>query len=574
MPMHRRSAWSVVFALAVASSCSSSAEEPAASPPSSGPPATASAAGECPTGLEDALGAWGDAGFDGTVALVSGSDSCVAATGLRDRESDAAMTGDTVFAIGSISKSFTAAAVMTLVADGRLSLDDRAGDVVGGLAGPVADATIEQLLTHTSGLVGDAGPDHQPLGRDEAIAAISALPHEFAPGTDFAYTNAGYTLLALVVDEVTGDYRDYMADQVLPVAGESTEAGFWDGEPAARGQRAIGYLDSGPTEVMGDFSGPHWATSGNGDLAMSTPTLASWTAALFAGDLLPPDAVESISIPRWDHGDGTSETFGWVRYDASVLGAAGFAAAGGGGDIGHDAIVAFVPEAQTAIAVASSTPEVTAEQLLQAIIDPLVTGEPIPHPATGDSDGTELDQGTIDRVTGTYALDGGGELAVDAEGDTLVVTATGDAAVDALFSLPEAVTAEDVAAHERAVVELITGDDPVGAEERDLLDDTVGTIDDVTLHGTIADQNELRTYVTVTGSADSLDLWYALTDDGAIAAAEGPTDAPSASFTPQRDGTFLDADPTGGRGDVVLTFGDDTVTVEHGTITVTARKNA
>ena len=79
---------------------------------------------------------------------------------------------------------------------------------------------------------------------------------------------------------------------------------------------------------------------------------------------------------------------------------------------------------------------------------------------------------------------------------------------------------------------------------------------------------------TVTGSADSLDLWYALTDDGAIAAAEGPTDAPSASFTPQRDGTFLDADPTGGRGDVVLTFGDDTVTVEHGTITVTARKNA
>ena len=259
---------------------------------------------------------------------------------------------------------------------------------------------------------------------------------------------------------------------------------------------------------------------------------------------------------------------------ASVLGAAGFAAAGGGGDIGHDAIVAFVPEAQTAIAVASSTPEVTAEQLLQAIIDPLVTGEPIPHPATGDSDGTELDQGTIDRVTGTYALDGGGELAVDAEGDTLVVTATGDAAVDALFSLPEAVTAEDVAAHERAVVELITGDDPVGAEERDLLDDTVGTIDDVTLQGTIADQNELRTYVTVTGSADSLDLWYALTDDGANAAAEGPTDAPSASFTPQRDGTFLDADPTGGRGDVVLTFGDDTVTVEHGTITVTARKNA
>jgi CubicO group peptidase (beta-lactamase class C family) len=574
--MHRRSARFIVLALVVAASCSSSAEEPAASPPSSGPPATAAATGECPTGLEDALGAWGDVGFDGTVAIVRGSDSCVAAAGLRDRESRSAMTGDSVFAIGSISKSFTAAAVMTLVSDGRLSLDDRAGDVVGGLVGPVADATVEQLLTHTSGLVGDAGPDHQPLGRDEAIAAINALPHEFAPGADFAYTNAGYTLLALAVDEVTGDYRGYMADQVLPVAGEPTEAGFWDGEPAARGRRAIGYLDSGPTEVMGDFSGPHWATSGNGDLAMSTPTLAAWTAALFTGGLLPAEAVESIGTPRWDHGDGTSETLGWVRYDASLFGAAGFAAAGGGGDVGHDAIVAFVPETRTAIAVASSTPGVTAEQLLQEILDALVTGEPIPHPATGNSGGggTHLDQATVDRVTGTYAVDGGGELAVAAEGDELVVAATGGTAVRALFSLPEAFTDEDVAAHERAVVELITGDDPAGAEEREMLDDTVGKIDDVAVQGTIADQNELRTYVTVTGGDDSLDLWYALTDDGAIAAAEGPTDAPAATFVPQRDGTFVDADPTGGRDEVTLTFGDDTVTVAHGTITVTARKAA
>ena len=524
--MHRRSTWFVVAALAVATSCSSSAKDPAASPASSRPPGTAAATGECPTGLEEALGAWGDAGFDGTVAIVQGSDSCVAAAGLRDRESGTAMTGDTVFAIGSISKSFTAAAIMALVSDGRLSLGDRAGDIVDGLVGPVADTTIEQLLTHTSGLVGDAGPDHQPLGRDEAVAAIGELPQGFAPDTDFGYTNAGYTLLALVIDEVTSDYRSYMADQVLPVDGQPSGAGFWDGEPAARGPRAIGYLESGRTEVMGDFQGPHWATSGNGDLAMSAPTLAAWTAALFAGDLLPAEAVESISTPRWTHGDGTSETLGWVRYDASVFGAAGFAAAGGGGDIGHNAIVAFVPETRTAIAIASSTPEVTAEQLLKEIVEALVTGEPVPHPATGD--GTDLDQATIDQVAGTYTVDGGGELVVDGEGggDALAAIATGDAAVDALFSLPEPFTAEDVAAHERAVVELITGDDPVGAEEREMLDDTVGTVGDVVLQGTIADQDELRSYVTVTGRDGSLDLWYSLTEQGAIAAAEAPPTRP------------------------------------------------
>jgi hypothetical protein len=122
------------------------------------------------------------------------------------------------------------------------------------------------------------------------------------------------------------------------------------------------------------------------------------------------------------------------------------------------------------------------------------------------------------------------------------------------------------------VIELLTGDDPVGAEERDILEGTVGPIEDVIARGTIVDDNELRTYVTVTGGMSTLDLWYALTEQGAIAAAEGPTDPPSATFTQQRADTFANVDPTGGRPAVTLTFGTDTVMVDNGTTTTTARK--
>ena len=185
---------------------------------------------------------------------------------------------------------------------------------------------------------------------------MGGLPRVFPAGTDFGYTNGGYTLLALIIDSVTGDYRGYLADHLLDPAGAAPDAGFWDGHPAARGPRAVGYTEAGAAAAGGDFPGPHWAMSGNGDLAMSMPTLAALTAALFRGEILPGRATAALTKPRWDNGDGTSETYGWVRLGADVLGAAGLAAAGGGGDTGHNAVVAYLPASDLVVAIGSSTP--------------------------------------------------------------------------------------------------------------------------------------------------------------------------------------------------------------------------
>ena len=314
-------------------------------------PGARSPAPVCDAELDRAFRAWADAGFSGSVAVTTGGEpDCVAAYGLADRDADRPNTVDTVFAIGSVSKAFTAAAVLDLVDAGRLTLSDRAGDLVPGLTGPAAGVTVEQLLLHTSGLTGSHGQDHEPLSRATAVAAIGRLGLAFEPGSDFLYSNAGYTLLALVVEAVSGrPYRDQLAAEILPLPGGDVAGGFWDGEPAAPGPRAVGYGDAGPTDEMGDFGGPHWALAGNGDLAMTMGELADWTHALFTGRIVGPGAVGLLDRLRFDQGDGTAEAPGWVAVNAQAYGEPILTTAGGGGDVGHDTVVAWLPESERVV---------------------------------------------------------------------------------------------------------------------------------------------------------------------------------------------------------------------------------
>src|SRR5690606_20316260 len=112
----------------------------------------------CETELVRELSGWAEAGFSGSIAFATETGlECAAAFGLADTAASEPNTTETVFAIGSVSKAFTAAAVFGLVDGGELALGDRAGDLVPGLGGPAAEATVEQLLLHTGGLTGSHG---------------------------------------------------------------------------------------------------------------------------------------------------------------------------------------------------------------------------------------------------------------------------------------------------------------------------------------------------------------------------------------------------------------------------------
>lgn len=547
--------------------CTSDADEPSSDEGAAPRPST------CDPPLDRAFRAWAEEGFSGSVAIsTAGRFDCVAGYGVADASTEEPVTDETVFGIGSVTKAFTAAAVLHLVDDGRLSLDDRVGDVVPGLGGPVADATLRQLLLHTSGLTGSHGEDHRPLGHDEAVAAIGRLELAFPPGTDHLYSNAGYTLLALAVEAASGStYRAYTVDEVLTLPDGQVLGGFWDGEPAAPGPRAVGVLDDGGTGEPGDFAGPHWALDGNGGLAMTTRELATWTRALFRGEIVSAASTEVIATPGVDTGDGTGETPGWVALDASILGEAALATAGGGGDVGHDAVVAWFPDSDRVVAMASNTTEVTAEELLEAVAPALLAGDELPRP-TPSVGGVDAERAAA--TVGSYELPSGGVFDVSARDGRLLIAAHGPDAVTTLFPLSEAsgFTARDVERHEAATLDLLAGTTQAGRDELEAVEADLGSIDHVEVEGTIVADGELRTYVTLNAGDRHELIWYALDDEGAVGAAEFVDEPPSLELVPDGD-DFVPHDPTGTGPEVVLTFGDAdlTVTGPAGDATVAAK---
>lgn len=548
-------------------SCTDTGHRPSA------PDATAAEpAGECSGAVDKAFRAWERAGFSGSIAVSTrGELECQAGYGWADRASDTPNTADTVFSIGSVSKAFTAAAAVSLVDAGRLRLDDRAGDLVPELRGPAARATVRQLLLHTSGLTGSHGEDHQPLSRRRAIETIGDLELAFAPGTDYAYSNAGYTLLSLIIESASGEsYRGYLASRILTLPDDATIGGFWDGEPAAPGPRATGYLDDGATGETGDFAGPHWALAGNGDIAMTMPDLATWTHALFTDQLLSPAAVDVIRRPGFNHGDGTSETPGWVAIDESLFGEPVRASSGGGGDIGHNTIVAWLPDSERVIAIASNTPKVSAGDLLRKLTPALVAGDPLPTPDAPDS---AIDPAELAAVAGRYELGRAGSFDVVAGAGRLEITAHGRAAVPALFPMPQGVRDASAAVHEERVMAMLAGETAQGRQERRALESELGgTITGIEPVGTIVDGGELRTYVTVDSASESMLAWYAVDEAGGVAAVMIGADPPSRSFIPTGDGAYRLDDPAGTAPEVVAKFDGRRLTISGPDVATSARR--
>ena len=554
MVHHRQVSVALLTTVLLLSNCTADSDQPAAAPTTN-----VAIAGSCDDDdLADALEEWADAGFNGAVVVDGPGSSCRLGVGRTAGVTGSQITAGTIFGIGSVSKAVVATAILRLDARGVLAISDPAGKYVAGLSGPVADASIESLLLHTSGLVGSHGEDHVALTRDAAVAAMSRLDVDEASRGRFVYSNAGYSLLALVLEGATGvEYRQLLVDEVLPDG-----AGFWDGTPAADGQRAVGIRDGEPTGFDGSFAGPHWALQGNGDVAMSAGMLADWTRDVFTGELLPLAEVQRMLEPAVDD-DGQGITIGWGRLDDEVLGEAAVGAAGGGGELGHEVVTVWLPESERVVVVATNTDAITAEAFLQAIGPALVAGEPIPRP----DDPADVDDSELDAAVGTYELPTGDQFEVARTDDGLVVTPTGGAALAAL--LPPNATPAEVQEHEAAVASMLAGETKAGTEELAILEDDFGSLETVEVLGS-TDEGELRTYVELTFAEGSATGWYALDDAGGIQAVD-LSGLPAVPLTPTADGFRVDG-PASGDQAVTVTFDGETMTVRGPQGTIVAER--
>jgi CubicO group peptidase (beta-lactamase class C family) len=232
-------------------------------------------------------------GFSGSVLVeIDGAFILDKGYGLSDRERGARNTPATVFDIGSVTKQFTAAAIMTLEMQGALSVNDSLVMCFPAAPADKAGVTLHQLLRHASGLPSNIGRDYDPIGAQAFVDSVLRQPLRFPPGTRFSYANIGYSLLAMIIEKVSGmPYEEYLYTHLWKPAGMFA-TGYRRG---SRDAIAIGYGRDGnlwgkPTEKPWDADGPFWHLRGNGGILSTTGDLLRWHHALLGDSILSPAA--------------------------------------------------------------------------------------------------------------------------------------------------------------------------------------------------------------------------------------------------------------------------------------------
>jgi CubicO group peptidase (beta-lactamase class C family) len=204
------------------------------------------------------------------------------------------------YPIGSLTKQFTAAAIMLLAERGRLHTSDSLGYWLPE-AGPVwSPITIRELLSHTSGIPdlqdpGELGPPDTTVSPGErAVHAFAHRPLDFPPGTRYAYSNAGFLVLGRLIELASGmRYERFIASQVLEPLGLA-DTGFELERDASRRPRGYWARRDSVREAPGDQPG---AWNAAGGLISTTHDLLRWQSALLGGQLLDAAALREMTTP-------------------------------------------------------------------------------------------------------------------------------------------------------------------------------------------------------------------------------------------------------------------------------------
>lgn len=266
------------------------------------------------------------AGSGGTLIAARGDDVAVCrGWGESDRERSVDAGCDTVYDVMSMTKQFTAAAILRLRMEGRLTTSDTLGDHLPGVPADKRDITVRQLLTHTSGLPGSLGGDDEPLSRADFLARAFAADLLAAPGEEYRYSNVGYSVLAAVVEEASGQgYESYLAARLFRPAG-MTRTGYtlpdWEDAEVAVEYDADGSPRGTPLERPWADDGPYWNLRGNGGILSTARDMYRWHRALIGDDVLDAAARRELFAPHVREApDDSYYGYGWVVMDSEGSG--------------------------------------------------------------------------------------------------------------------------------------------------------------------------------------------------------------------------------------------------------------
>jgi CubicO group peptidase (beta-lactamase class C family) len=292
-----------------------------------------------------------------SVAVVRGGQTLLMKEyGFADLELGVPMPPKASFEIGSVTKQFTAAAILLLAEQRKLSLDD---DVTKHLPDyPVQGnrITIRQLLNHTSGIKGytelvefrEFQRMHRP--RQELVALFSARPFEFAPGSEQTYNNSAFFLLGLIVEKISGTtYESFVKANLFDKVGMPDS--YYCSEKTIHKNHAHGYDTEGGQLVLKGYLDHLWPYSA-GSLCSNATDLVAWTRALHGGQVLKPESYREMTSPGTLN-DGTRIRYGLGIGVADIGGRR--AIAHGGGINGFLSEVEYYPDDDLIVVVLLNT---------------------------------------------------------------------------------------------------------------------------------------------------------------------------------------------------------------------------
>jgi CubicO group peptidase (beta-lactamase class C family) len=233
--------------------------------------------------------------------------------GLASLELQVPVKPETVFQSGSVGKQFTATAVMMLVEEGKIRLNDPVTKYLKGTPATWQQVTISELLSHTAGFT-DYPKDfdfRKDYTEAQLLRIVEGMPLAFAPGTKWSYSNLGYLTLGILIHQVTGEfYGDFLEEKIFRPLGMNTTRIISEADIVPN--RAAGYR-----LVKGEIKNQEWVspslnTTADGALYFSILDLAKWDAALYTEDLLDRSSLDQMwTVKKLKNGQPNSGQYGF-----------------------------------------------------------------------------------------------------------------------------------------------------------------------------------------------------------------------------------------------------------------------
>ncbi|MEM7145650.1 MAG: serine hydrolase domain-containing protein [Verrucomicrobiota bacterium] len=288
--------------------------------------------------------------------------------GSANLELEVSASAESVYRIGSVTKQFTAAAILLLVEEGTVGLGDSLSQWLPDFDMQGHEVTVLQLLQHTSGIRSMTSLPtfreqvREDAGREEMLALIEAEPFDFPPGRRFKYNNSGYYLLGVIIEEASGKtYGQFLRERIFePLGMESTRVGGWrpliENRASGYARWGVYFLNAEPISMTQPFAA--------GALVSTVGDLMKWQRGLVEGKVLSEASWERMTT-RGITNKGDEIPYGCGVFVQRAEGQP--VIRHGGGIKGFRSELNYFPESDVTIVVLANTENVAVNEIVEAV---------------------------------------------------------------------------------------------------------------------------------------------------------------------------------------------------------------